>query len=132
MKIFKSLFVLFSFLMLSSCISSDSDNSCYEIAGTPTISVDGLTTTTVGVPIYLDITYSVINTCDTFYLYYEEISEGSKYVTVNVRYDGCDCWQNVTNRTRQYEFISDEVGFFSLRFKTTNTTYIEHIIEVTE
>ena len=65
-------------------------------------------------------------------MYYEEISEGSKYVTVNVRYDGCDCGQNVTNRTRQYEFISDEVGFFSLRFKTTNTTYIEHIIEVTE
>ena len=132
MKIFKSLAILFLFLSFISCFPDQSDNGCYEISGTPTIAVEGPTTTTLSNSVILDINYTVINTCDTFYLFYEEISQGAKYITVNVRYDGCNCTQETTNRSTQYEFIPEEVGTFSLRFKTTNTTYIEHIIEVTE
>lgn len=132
MKIFKSLAILFLFLSFISCLPDQSDNGCYEISGTPTIAVQGPTASTVGVPVNLDVTYTVINTCDTFYLFFEENTEGVKEITVNVRYDGCNCEEEITDRIRQYEFVSLEPGTFVLRFKTTNTTYIEHIIEVTE
>lgn len=106
MKIFKPLFVLFMVLSLSSCLKNDSDSTCYEISGTPTTAVQGPTATTVGVPINLDVTYTVLNTCDSFLLFFEEIDQSVKYLTVNVRYDGCNCEEEVTDRIKQYEFIS--------------------------
>ncbi|MFY8186904.1 MAG: hypothetical protein ACOVLC_02980 [Flavobacterium sp.] len=126
------LFSIFTVFTLSSCLSEDVNNSCYEISGTPTTSVDGPTETTVGVPITLDVTYTVRSNCDSFYLFFEEISQGAKYYTVNVRYDGCDCELRNYSRTEPFEFVSQEVGSFALRFKTTNTTYVEHVVEVTE
>ena len=65
------LFSIFTVFMLSSCLSEDANNSCYEISGTPSTSVDGPTETTVGVPITLDVTYTVRSNCDSFYLFFE-------------------------------------------------------------
>lgn len=118
--------------LLSSCISDDRVNNCYEISGTPTTSVDGPTETTLGVPITLQVTYTVMNNCDSFYLFFEEEMFGAKYYTVNVRYDGCNCEQQNFSRTTPFEFVPQAVGTFALRFKTTNSTFVEHIIEVTE
>jgi hypothetical protein len=131
MKLYKFL-LLFIILTASSCLSDENNNSCYEISGTPTTSVDGPNSTTVGVPITLEITYTVMNNCDSFYLFFEEELLGAKYYTVNVRYDGCNCEQQNFSRTQSFEFVSQQVGSFALRFKTTNTTYVEHIVEVTE
>lgn len=127
-----SVILMMSFFLLTSCFSDDRDSNCYEISGTPTTSVDGPTETTLGVPVNLDVTYTVMNNCDSFYLFFEEEMLGAKYYTVNVRYDGCNCEQENYSRTTTFEFVPPSVGTFALRFKTTNTTYVEHIIEVTE
>jgi hypothetical protein len=131
MRFIKILPFLLPFLFFS-CLSENSDNACYEITGMPTTSVDGPIETTVGEPIELVVTYNVANDCDSFYLFFEEELDGAKYVTVNVRYDGCACPPITRTRTKTYEFVSSETGTFSLRFKVTNSTYIEHIIEVAE
>jgi hypothetical protein len=119
-----------SFITFSSCDTSTPE--CWEISGTGTISVDGETETTVNEPLQLLVTYVVVNECDNFYLFFEEISEGVKWITVNVRYDGCNCPGKVVNRVQPYNFVASEPGEYVLRFKVTNSEYIEKIITVTE
>ena len=131
MKYFKFFFV-FAAVLMSSCMSENDENACYSITATPTTAVTGPTETTVGVPITLNVTYTVFNNCDSFYLFFEEITQSAKYYAVNVRYDGCNCPSQNYSRTQPFEFVSQEVGSFALRFKTTNTTYVEHVVEVTE
>lgn len=117
---------------MSSC-SLNNDEDCYEITGTDIRSVAAEpVTTTVNVPINLLVTYSVYKDCDSFYVFYEEVFEGATYITANIRYDGCNCNVIETGaaRTENYKFVASTPGTYLLRFKTTNTTFIERAIVV--
>lgn len=133
MKFIQSLFlvVLFFPLMFSSCTPEASSESCKSFTGTPTESVTGPTSTTVGVPVNLNVVFFVYNTCGFFDQFFEEEIEGIKYVTVNAVYDGCVCEEITLLKSATYSFVSQTAGTYTLRFKISNTTYVEHTIEVT-
>jgi hypothetical protein len=133
MKTLKIVFSVLFISLLSSCNLND-DQECFEITGTDIRSVaEEPVTTTVNVPIDIPVTYSVYKDCDTFYVFHEEIFEGVTFITANVRYDGCNC--NVieagAGRIESYRFVATTPGTYILRFKTTNTTFIERAIVVT-
>ena len=124
------------FFLMTLFVSCDltKDQDCYEITGTDirTVAAAPLETT-VNVPIDLLVTYSVYKNCSSFYLFHESIFEGATYITANIRYDGCDCQilEEGQGKSENYRFVASTPGNYILRFKTTNTTYIEREIIVT-
>lgn len=133
MKILKIItFFILTTLFLSCDLTEN--QGCYEITGTDTRSVSaGPLETLVNVPIDFLVTYSVYKDCSTFYVFHESVFEGAKYITANIRYDGCDCQiiEAGLGVTENYRFVADEPGVYLLRFQTTNTTYIERAVTVT-
>jgi hypothetical protein len=133
MKTLKIVFSLLFISLLSSCNLND-DQECYEITGTDirSVAVEPFSTTT-NVPIDIPVTYSVYKDCDSFYVFHKEIFEGVTFITANIRYDGCDCEviEAGAERIESYRFVAPNPGTYILRFKTTNTTFIERAIIVT-
>jgi len=121
------------FFTISSCdLSDDGKQSCTKTEGTPTASVTGPTEAATNETITLEIGFNVYNSCGDFYLFYEQNILDIKYITVNAKYDGCTCTTGVITKTANYSFTAATAGTYVLRFKTSNTSYIEHTIVVTD
>ena len=133
MKKFVKILTITTFLsiLFSNCSPESSSEICQSFTGTPTESVSGPTTAAVGEIISLDVNFLVYNDCGFFNQFYEEIIDGIKYITVNAIYDGCQCEDITLIKPTVYNFSASTPGTYKLRFKVTNTTHIEHIIEVT-
>ena len=129
MKNLHYLVLLFTAIALTSC--GESDTQCWEIMGTGVTLVEGETQTTVNTPLDLTVHYRVFNNCGNFYTFFEEISEGIKWITVNLKYEGCECDSQLRIETETYTFIGDNPGEYVLRFKMTNSEFIEKVIVVT-
>jgi hypothetical protein len=118
--------------IFTNCTPEASSQSCQSYTGTSTESVSGPTSTTINVPIQLDVVFVVFNTCGFFDQFFEETIDGIKYITVNAVYDGCECEDVVLLKPVTYNFVAATAGTYVLRFKISNTTYVEHTIEVTD
>lgn len=123
------LLLIISSFSLVSC--EKNEPQCWEIAGSGVTSVEGETQTSVNEPLELTIQYRVFNDCGNFYTFFEEISEGIKWITVNVKYDGCSCNPQVQIKSEVYTFMASQAGTYVLRFKVTNAEFIEKSITVT-
>lgn len=118
--------------IFTNCTPEASSQSCQSFTGTPTESVSGPTNALVGETVSLDVNFVVYNDCGFFNQFYEEVIDGNKYITVNAIYEGCQCEDIALIKSTVYSFSSSTIGTYVLRFKVTNTSYIEHTIEVTD
>lgn len=132
-SILKKTFLLVSFIMIASCDVGidDNQNVCSYIAGVGTTQVTGPVTAAVNEEITLTTTFSVANNCGSFYLFNETNgSNNDKNITINARFDGCNCNDIPVVKTEPYKFKAISPGVYNLKFKKTNTEFITHTITV--
>ncbi|MHA3788874.1 hypothetical protein ACX0HA_11730 [Flavobacterium hauense] len=115
------------------CSSNNDDPYCFVRQATPATEVTGPTTTTIDLPVVLDVTYLPYGTCGKFNAF-SETDIFPKDITIVVDYEGCECPENKDTKVEPYTFKSNKAGTYELRFRTGNTSnpYISKTITVTE
>lgn len=126
----KSLFVLFTLVFLSSCDLGDDQETCYYVAGVGTTAVTGPETADVNEEISFNVTFKVAGNCGSFLQFFEAETGNEIKITVNAKYEGCDCDGVETTRTAVYKFKATSPGIYKLIFKKTNTEFITKTITV--
>lgn len=119
---FKFLALLIAVGTITACsLGDDSDQYCFTQGYVPATTVTGPETTTVNVPITLNVTFSVGNSCGVFNRFAETTSF-PKTVVALVDYTGCQCTAVTTPTTKTYTFTAPAAGTYEIRFTTANNT----------
>lgn len=114
------------------CSVDDGENYCFSTVYIEPESVTGPTTTTVNVPITLNVSFKPGNSCAIF----NDFSESTtfpKEIKLVVDYDGCQCTPTTQVLVEPYVFSATTPGQYVLKFLTaTPNEPIERTIKVTE
>ncbi len=119
------------FVSLSSCDIGGSSDCTSQYVGVGTTAVTGPETAAINETITLQVSFSVSNNCGEFQLFHTEQGEPNEtIITVNAKYDGCNCDKTAVVKTEPYSFKAIAAGTYVLRFRKDNTTYIDKTIVV--
>lgn len=131
-KIINLLGLLVLAVSFQGCLSDNDDQNCLYYQGEGTLEVIGETEAIVGTVVPLEVKFRVFDSCGEFYMFHEEVvNTTTKIITVNAVYDGCNCTVGSLVKSAVYNFRALTVGTHTLRFRINNSTFIEHVIEVT-
>jgi hypothetical protein len=120
-------------MLLSGCSISEDDNYCYDRYFMATTAVTGPNETTVNVPITLNVTFVVGNSCGEFFEFAESTTTFPKEIAAAVDYEGCQCDTTATTDTQPYVFTAPAAGTYVLKFVTSDPQLpITRTIVVTE
>ncbi len=126
-------FIICASLLFSSCeVENKVSNNCPIIIGVSATSVTGPTETTVDVPINLEVSYVTKPNCGSFTSFFKNQSTDAfiDIITVNSNYDACSCDQLESVLKQDYIFRKTLPGVYTVKFRETNDTFIEHIVTV--
>jgi hypothetical protein len=128
---FKLLLLFFFLTVVVSCNKkSADDNKCISYAKAPVTKIEGATSTLVNQEIALTVSFTSSNGCGQFSSF-EEIKAGYlTTITVNAKYEGCICTQDLPTRLITYRFKSAQLGSFNLKFWQSDNSYLTHTIVV--
>lgn len=119
---------------LASCDIGDSVNtsSCPTVIGISATAVTGPTEAQVNEEISLPVSFKIASACGDFNRFYVDPNglPSERTITVNATYDACDCDNVYTTETEPYKFKAATAGTYTLKFKTTNTTFVTHVVTV--
>lgn len=119
------------FVSLSSCDIGGSNDCTSQYVGVGTTAVTGPETAAVNETITLQVSFSVTSNCGEFQLFHADQGEPNEtIITVNAKYDGCNCDKTAVTLTAPYSFKAVAPGTYLLRFKKDNTTFIDKQIVV--
>jgi len=131
--------VLFLAISLSGCdIGSSSEQTCTASGiGTAAAEVSGeeggTTTIAVGETVTFNVSFKIPNLCYSFDRFFQQnIDASERQITVNTKYDGCNCEDQETTLTKPYSFTPTTAGNYILKFKKSNTEYFVRNVTVTE
>jgi hypothetical protein len=128
---FLALITILSGVTVACSIDSDSEPNCFSAGYEFTSAVTGPDSTKVNVPITINVSFQLQNSCGV----YKNIGETNgfpKYVAPYVEYNGCECTPTVTTLTKPYTFTAPTVGRYELRFtKDAQQQYLTKTIVVT-
>jgi uncharacterized protein YkuJ len=125
--------IAFAALLFISCEPTQTyENTCPLIIGVSTTSVTGPIETLVDVPILLEVSYKAKKNCGGFSSFFKNVSTDTlvDIITTNTSYDACNCDEVETTETKNYSFEKAASGVYTVKFKKTNETFVEHIITV--
>lgn len=130
---FKFLALLVAVTTITACsLGDDSEQYCFFQAYAPATTVTGPDTTTVNVPITLNVSFSISNSCGVFNRFGESVSF-PKTIAAVIDYTGCECTAVTGTTTKPYVFTSATAGTYVLNFTTAvNNTPITKTITVTQ
>jgi len=133
---FLTLLLVVAFITGACSLDDSNSGSCnvqYEMLIDAVAGPDAVTTT-VNVPVTLQVTFKIANGCGTFNRFVENVSY-PKQIDALVDYVGCSCETAGSTVTKQYTFISANPGSYVLQFisgvSAGQTTYITKTITVT-
>jgi hypothetical protein len=124
---------VFLALFISSCDPAGSGgNNCPQTIGVSTSAVTGPIEAAVDVAINLEVSYITKKNCGAFVSFFKDLSPSplTEIITVNASYDVCSCDEVVSTEKQIYVFKKSIPGIYILKFRETNTTFIEHTITV--
>lgn len=118
---------------ITACSVDDNNNNyCFYNGQMTTLEVTGPTTTTVNVPVTLNVTFRVANSCGAFNRFVQTTTFPKNIVAL-VDYSGCQCTDTPSGSlTKPYTFTATAAGTYELRFLQENNLYITRTITVTE
>jgi hypothetical protein len=130
-KFFIPLFICLIFGSgLISCKKIQTPNNCSYLEKAPVLAIEGATTAQVGQEISLRLSFTCNNGCGEFD-HFKTVSNGnSRTITVNARYTGCVCTQDLPTRVAVYKFKALQTGRYDLYFLQTGTAVLSHSIVV--
>lgn len=120
-------------LLFNSCdLGGDGSNNCPLTIGVATSAVTGPIETPADVAINLEVSYKTKKTCGLFVSFFKELNPSPliEIITVNTSYDACSCDEVVSTEKQIYIFKKSVPGIYILKFRDTNTTFIEHTVTV--
>ncbi len=130
----KNRFHLILLILISgfyACNSDDSDE-CVENRRAYVTEIDAPESAQINEPVLINVNFGVSNGCGQFGKFIEQFEGNVITIEVEARYSGCMCTQDAPIRNTPYEFVTDEPGLYTLKFKSGAETFIEKDIEVTE
>ncbi len=125
--------LLIATLFLSCEVDEKFSSNCPSTIGVPTTLVTGPTETTVDVPITLEVSYKAKGDCGDFTSFFKNPSTDPfvDIITVNTTFDACSCKQEVATTLKEnYTFKKALPGVYTIKFKDTNQTTIDHTVTV--
>jgi len=135
MKIKKLLFTLSAFVVFScDSVSKTTDETeseeCIKIDTAYVSKVTGTQEIEAGSTLDLTVSFPVMNGCGQFNEFKETVSGNTITIDVEAIYEGCICTMDIPTRTATYTFNPTEKGSYTLKFKSSDTDYIEKTITV--
>jgi len=129
---FLALVILLGGITVACSLDSDTDNNtCYSSGYAFTTAVSGPDSTKVNVPITINASFKLENSCGSFNRLVESNSY-PKSIAPFVEYNGCNCTTTVTTLTKPYVFTASTAGTYELKFqKDAVPTFITKTIVVT-
>lgn len=113
-------FVLLAATAFTACsLDADGDNYCFSQATIATQGVTGQDSTTVNVPVTLNVSFRILNDCGAFNRFNETL-EFPKDIAPLIDYTGCECEETTGIVSRPYTFNAATAGTYQLRFLTAN------------
>ena len=114
----------------SSCKKNSESNNCFSLEKAPVVAIEGPSTAQVGQEITLRISFSCKNGCGDFDNFSTVSSGTVSTITVNARYTGCICTQDIPTRVASYKFKATQTGRYDLQFLQSGTAIVTHSIVV--
>lgn len=127
---------LLAAIVLNSCdIGSSSSANCSTFnVGTAAESVTGPTTATVNQVVTLSVQFKVQNTCGSFQSFFQQTTgDMEKTITVNTKYEGCDCDDTVSTKSENFTFTPTAPGVYVFKFRKQSIPteeFVTHTITV--
>ncbi|RXG13383.1 hypothetical protein DSM03_10441 [Leeuwenhoekiella aestuarii] len=134
MKI-KTLFLIFSAFIAFSCDSiskttTEESEECIKIETAYVSEVTGELEIEAGSTLDLTVSFPVMSGCGRFNEFKESVSGKTITIEVEAIYEGCICTMDIPIRTTTYAFKPSEKGDYTLKFKSSDSDYIEKTITV--
>lgn len=124
--------ILFSLIVLSilGCNKKQEDRLCLSFNKAPVTKIVGANTASVGQEIILTVSFICNNGCGQFSNFEESTSGNTTNITVNAKYEGCVCTQDLPVRETGYKFKRSQAGTYDLKFLQNENNYLNHTIIV--
>jgi hypothetical protein len=131
-KYLNQILFFFSLIIVSvGCNKKNENNSkCLSFTKAPVTKIEGANSALVNQEVILTVSFGCYNGCGQFGNFNEVISGNSTVITVNAKYEGCICTQDLPIRQTIYKFKKSQTGTFDLKFLQTENIYLTHTITV--
>ena len=124
----KIFLVLISFAFIVSCSNDDDADNCTSFSEAYVDSVESIENADAAGFLF-KVNFLVLNGCGDFGSF-EEIIGDTTTVKVISKYEGCICTEAVEIKEAVYSFNPTAPGTYTLKFKTSEDTFITETITV--
>ena len=129
-KYLKLVFFFFSLLITLFGCHKNEDSKCLSFSKATVTKIEGANSASVNQEVILTVSFSCYNGCGQFGNFDETITGNTTTITVNAKYEGCICTQDLPTRQVIYKFKKSQAGTYDLKFLQTENTYLTHTIIV--
>lgn len=117
-------------VLLSGCKKQQGNEKCLSYTKAPVTGINGPNTATVNQEINLTVAFTCFNGCGQFGNFEDITTGNTSLITVNAKYEGCICTQDVPTRKFTFKFKRSQPGNYDLKFLQTENTYLSHTVVV--
>lgn len=111
------------------CSASGIGTAASAVSGTE----GGTTTIALNATATFDVSFKVPNQCYVFDLFFQQnVDATERLITVNTKFEGCECGTLETTRTQTYTFTPTTPGNYVLKFRKSSTEFFVRNVTVTE
>lgn len=116
--------ILIIFGLFISCNDDDGESKCISIGIGYVTSVDSPKFGQVNETIDIELDFIVINGCGEFGEFIETQNNNVLNITIEAKYEGCICTQDIPTRKINYQFSTESTGDYELNFRSSQTEFI--------
>jgi hypothetical protein len=112
------------FGLFNSCNDDDGEDECISTGIGYVTSVNSPSSGLVNETVNIELDFIVINGCGEFGQFIESQNNNIRNITVEAKYEGCLCTQDIPTRKINYLFSTESAGDYELKFKSSPTEFI--------
>lgn len=116
--------ILIIFGLFNSCNDDDGEEKCISTGIGYVTSVNSPTSGQVDETIVIELDFIVINGCGDFGEFIETQNNNVLNITIEAKYEGCICTQDIPTRKINYQFSPESAGDYELNFRSSQTEFI--------
>lgn len=124
----KNLILLIQALVFGTMISctgtEDKEEECITTKTEYITAVNAPNKGMVGETVNIEVNFRVFNGCGGFSKFIQAENGNIRTITVEAKYEGCFCTQDIPIRMATYAFKTNNPGNYELKFKSSPTEFI--------
>jgi len=126
----KKVIVILSILLVATASCEKLQNGCKETKNASSLILSFPDSVEVAETFYLDVRYVLDNTCGEFETFEISSGQGTIDVSVVTKYEGCNCEQQLIERTSTYPIHISVAGIYQYRFWLSGQDWDEYTLKV--